>query len=56
MPVTCLDDFLDAVDGAGEERAHLLIIVHMVRVSDAHEDDVGEQARQLLDRHARLQI
>lgn len=42
---THLEDLLDGVDGGGEQRLHLLVIVDVVGVADAHEEDVGGQAR-----------
>ena len=57
--MTCaphLDDLLDAVDGVSEQGPHLLVVVHVVRVTDAHEQDVGRQAGQLLQGHTRPQL
>lgn len=41
---THLEDLLDGVDGGGEQRLHLLVVVDVVSVADAHEEDVGGQA------------
>ena len=43
--VTDLDHFFDAVDGAGEQRLDLVVVVDVVGVSHAHEEDVGWEAR-----------
>ena len=51
-----LDDLLDAVDGVRQQAPDLVIIVHVVRVADAHEEDVGRETRQLLGSYARPQI
>ncbi len=40
---THLEDFLDGVDGGGEQRLHLLVVVNIVSVADAHEEDVSGQ-------------
>lgn len=54
---TNLQDLLDAVDGGGEQRADLLVIVVVVGVSQTHEEDVGWQARdQVHSDAARLQL
>lgn len=37
--------FLDAVDGGGEQRMHFLVVVDVIRVPDAHVEDVGREAR-----------
>lgn len=42
---THLEDLLDVVDGGGEQRLHLLVVVDVVGVADAHEEDVGGQTR-----------
>ena len=36
-----LEDLLNGVDGGGEQRVDLLVIVDVVRIADAHEEDVG---------------
>lgn len=41
---TCLQHFLDAVDGGGEQGVHLLVIVDVICVSDAHVEDVSRKA------------
>ena len=51
-----LDSFLDGVDGTRQKTAHLVIIVDVVRVTDAHEQHVGRQARQLLYGYTWLQF
>lgn len=52
-----LQDLLDAVDGGGEQRADLLVIVVVVGVSQTHEEDVGWQAWDQVDCDAaRLQL
>ena len=43
--VEALDDALDAVDGAAEKTLELGIVVGVVRVSDAHEQNVGRKTR-----------
>lgn len=42
---THLEDLLDGVDGGSEQRLHLLVVVDVVGVSDAHEEDVSGQTR-----------
>ena len=44
MVIQYLQDLLDAVDSAGEQGADPLVIVHIVSVSQTHEEDVGRQA------------
>ena len=39
-----LEDLLDGVDGGSEQGLHLLIVVDVVGVADAHEQDVGREA------------
>lgn len=39
-----LQDLLDGVDGGGEKRLHLLVVVDIVGVADAHEEDVSREA------------
>lgn len=57
MAHTNLQDLLDAVDGGGEQRADLLVIVVVVGVSQTHEEDVGRQTRdQVHSDAARLQL
>lgn len=41
---TDLEDLLDAIDGGGQQGVHLEVIVHVVRVPDAHVEDVGREA------------
>lgn len=41
---TCLQHFLNAVDGGGEQGVHLLVIIDVICVSDAHEEDVSRKA------------
>lgn len=54
---TNLQDLLDAVDGGGEQRADLLVVVVVVGVSQTHEEDVGWQTRdQVHSDAARLQL
>ena len=38
-----LDDALNAVDGAAEETLEFGVVVGVVGVSDAHEEDVGRK-------------
>lgn len=40
---TNLEDLLDCVDGGGKQRLHLLVIIDVVSVADAHEEDVSWQ-------------
>lgn len=40
---THLQDLLDGVDGGGEQRLHLLVIVDVVSVADTHEKDISWQ-------------
>lgn len=57
MAHTHLQDLLDAVDGGGEQRSDLLVVVVVVGVSQTHEEDVGWQARdQVHSDAARLQF
>lgn len=42
---THLEDLLDGVDGRGEQRLHFLVVVDVVSMSDAHEEDVSWQTR-----------
>ena len=52
-----LNDALDAGDGGVEQSADSLIIVHVVCISNAHEDDVSRQPGNEADCYAaRLQI
>lgn len=39
-----LEDLLDGIDGGGEQRLHLLVVVDVVCMTDAHEEDIGRQA------------
>lgn len=39
-----LEDLLDGVDGRGQQRLHLLVVVDVVGVTNAHEEDVSGQA------------
>lgn len=41
---THLQHFLDAVDGGGEQGVDFLVVVDIIRVSDAHVEDVGGKA------------
>lgn len=41
-----LDDPLDSIDDVVQQRAHLFIVVNVVRVADTHEENVGGQSRQ----------
>lgn len=38
-----LEDLLDGVDGGGEQRLHLLVVVDVVGVADAHEENISGQ-------------
>jgi len=49
--VNYLHGFLDAVDGIRQQTADFIIIVHIVSVSNAHEQNVSWQTRQLLASH-----
>lgn len=40
---THLEDFLYAVDGGGQQGVHLEVVVDVVRVPDAHVEDVGRE-------------
>ena len=40
-----LDDAFDAVDSATEQAFEFGVIVGIIRVSDAHEQDVGRKTR-----------
>lgn len=40
---THLEDLLDGVDGGGEQRFHLLVVVDVVGVTDAHEENIRWQ-------------
>lgn len=44
MEDTHLEDLLDGVDGGGEQRLHLLVVVDVVGVTDAHEENICRQA------------
>lgn len=50
-----LEDLLDAIDGGGEQRVDLLVVVDIVGMADAHEEDVrwqaGDRARHSVGRH-----
>ena len=54
--LSLLDDLLDAADAVAEQRAHLVVVVHVVGVTYAHEEDVGGQAGDVSARLARLQV
>lgn len=41
---TCLQHFLNAVDGGGEQGVHLLVIIDVICMSDAHVEDVSRKA------------
>lgn len=41
---TCLQHFFNAVDGGGEQGVHLLVIIDVICVSDAHVEDVSRKA------------
>lgn len=54
---THLEDLLDAVDGGGEQRADLLVVVDVVGVPQTHEQDVGGEPRDEVHSNAtRLQL
>ena len=53
---TDLDDALDAVDGAAEETLQLGVVVGVIRMTDAHEQDVGRKTRQKRSRALWLQF
>lgn len=54
---THLQDLLNTVDGGGEQSADLLVIVNIVGMSQAHEQDVGWQTWDQIHGHtARLQL
>lgn len=38
-----LEDLLDGVDCRGEQRLHFLVIVDIVSVANAHEEDISWQ-------------
>lgn len=39
-----LQHLLDAIDGGGEQGVHFLVVVDVIRVPDAHVEDVGRKA------------
>lgn len=49
---THLEDLLDAVNGRREQSANFLVIVDVVCVSQAHEEDVGWQTWDQIHRYA----
>jgi len=54
---TYLQDLLNAVDGRGEQRADLLVIIDIVCVSQTHEQNVGRQTwDQIHGNTARFQL
>lgn len=40
-----LEKFLDSINGGGEQRVYFLVIVDVVCVTDAHEEDVRWETR-----------
>lgn len=40
-----LEKFLDGINGGGEQRVHFLVIVDVVCMTDAHEEDVRWETR-----------
>ena len=53
---TYLDNAFDAVDGAAEEAFEFGVVVGVVRVTDAHEQNVGRKTRKQNGRTFRLQF
>lgn len=53
---TDLEDLLDAVDGGGQQGVHLEVVVHVVRVPEAHVEDVGWEAGHRARQHLRFQL
>ena len=53
---TDLEDLLNAIDGGGQQGVHLEVVVHVVRVPDAHVEDVGREARHGARQRLGLQV
>lgn len=53
---TYLQHLLDAVDGGGEQGMHFLVVTDVIRVSDAHVEDVGRKAGNSSRHHLGLEI
>ena len=51
-----LDDLPDVGDGVAEQRLHLAVVVHVVSVADAHEEDVRRKTRDVRRRLPRFQV
>ena len=51
-----LDNAFDAIDGAAEEAFEFGVVVGVIRVSDAHEQNVGRKTRKQNGRTFRLQF
>lgn len=53
---TYLQDFLDAVDGGGQQGVHLEVVVDVIGVPDAHVEDVSRKAGHGARQRLRLQL
>lgn len=51
-----LQDFLNAIDGGGEQRVHLEVIVDVICVPDAHVEDVSRKTGHRACQHLGLQV